>query len=78
MTAQGIGAALSTALAGFVVVQAGYSAAFLTLAAVAAAGLMVFLFAMPETKPRQESLSSDQKPERAAEDPVAARRSAAG
>ena len=33
LTAQGIGAALSTTLAGIVVVHAGYSAAFLTLAA---------------------------------------------
>ena len=55
MTAQGIGAALSTALAGLVVVRAGYSAAFLTLAAVAAVGLIVFLFAMQETKPQDEA-----------------------
>jgi MFS family permease len=48
-TAQGIGAALSTTLAGIVVVNAGYSAAFIMLAAVAAAGLLLFLFAMPET-----------------------------
>jgi MFS family permease len=49
ITAQGIGAALSTTLAGTVVVYAGYSAAFLTLAAVATIGLLVFFFAMPET-----------------------------
>jgi predicted MFS family arabinose efflux permease len=48
-TAQGIGAALSTTLAGVVVVHAGYSAAFITLAAVAATGLLLFFFAMPET-----------------------------
>src|SRR5580658_8634296 len=48
LTAQGIGAALSTTLAGVVVVHAGYSAAFLTLAAIAAAGLLLFYFAMPE------------------------------
>jgi MFS family permease len=48
-TAQGMGAALSTTLAGLVVVHAGYSAAFLTLAGVAAAGLALFWFAMPET-----------------------------
>jgi MFS family permease len=52
-TAQGIGAALSTTLAGIVVVRAGYSAAFVTLAAVAAAGLLLFLFAMPETAPAE-------------------------
>ena len=49
LTAQGIGAALSTTLAGVVVVDAGYSAAFLTLAAVALAGALVFFFGMPET-----------------------------
>jgi MFS family permease len=48
-TAQGIGAALSTTVAGFVVVSAGYSAAFLTLAGVAGAGLLLFWLAMPET-----------------------------
>jgi dipeptide/tripeptide permease len=41
-TAHGIGAAFSTTLAGLVVVNVGYSAAFLTLAAVAAAGLALF------------------------------------
>ena len=55
ITAQGVGAALSTTLAGLVVVHAGYSAAFLTLAGVAMAGLVLFLFAMPETKEQGES-----------------------
>ncbi len=50
-TAQGVGGALSTAVAGFIVVGAGYSAAFLTLAAVAAIGLLLYLFVMPETAP---------------------------
>jgi MFS family permease len=50
ITAQGIGAALSTALAGIVVVHAGYSAAFLTLAAIAVAGLALYFFVMPETQ----------------------------
>jgi MFS family permease len=50
VAAQGIGAALSTTLAGLVVVHAGYSAAFVTLGAVAAIGTFVFLFAMPETR----------------------------
>ncbi len=53
LTAQGIGAALSTTLAGLVVVSAGYSAAFLTLAAVATAGFVVFMVAMPETRTEQ-------------------------
>jgi len=52
ITAQGIGAALSTTLAGIVVVQAGYSAAFLTLAGVAIVGLGIYFFLMPETQPR--------------------------
>jgi MFS family permease len=47
---QGIGAALSTTLAGFVVVHPGYSAAFLTLAGVAAVGLALYVLAMPETR----------------------------
>jgi MFS family permease len=49
ITAQEIGAALSTAVAGFVVVAAGYSTAFLALAAIAATGLLLFWLAMPET-----------------------------
>ncbi|MBC3258629.1 MFS transporter [Pseudomonas paralactis] len=48
-TVFGLGAALSNSLAGFVVQQAGYNAAFLTLAAVAAVALMLLWLAMPET-----------------------------
>ena len=48
-TAQGVGASLSNALAGVIVVQAGYSTAFLTLAGIAVAGLALFWLAMPET-----------------------------
>ncbi|MDA9403820.1 MFS transporter [Bradyrhizobium sp. CCBAU 45389] len=50
ITAQGIGAALSTALAGFVVVGAGYSAAFITLGLIAAIGAVICLLALPETR----------------------------
>ncbi|SEN72022.1 MFS transporter [Bradyrhizobium sp. OK095] len=50
ITAQSIGAALSTTLAGFVVVGAGYSAAFITLGAVATVGAIVCLLALPETR----------------------------
>lgn len=54
-TATGIGAALSAAAAGTIVVAAGYDAAFLFLAAVAAVGLIGFAILMPETLPgRQE------------------------
>jgi hypothetical protein len=45
----GVSASLSTALAGVIMVKAGYSAAFLTLAAIAFAGLALFWLAMPET-----------------------------
>lgn len=58
-TALGIGAALSNAVAGLIVVNAGYSAAFLTLAAVAAAGFLLYQFAMPET---QEGSSVPREP----------------
>ena len=50
ITAQGIGAALSTSLAGLVVVHAGYSAAFLVLAGIAASGFLLYFFGMPETR----------------------------
>ncbi|MCR4538377.1 MFS transporter [Pseudomonas sp. 18.1.10] len=48
-TAFGLGAALSSSLAGFVVQQAGYNAAFLTLAGVAGVALALLALAMPET-----------------------------
>jgi len=48
-TVFGLGAALSSSLAGFVVQQAGYNAAFLTLAGVAAVALALLWLAMPET-----------------------------
>jgi MFS family permease len=50
-TAAGLGGALSAAVAGFIVIAAGYSAAFLFLAAIAAAGLALFVAMMPETGP---------------------------
>jgi MFS family permease len=53
IAAQGLGAALSTTLGGLVAAHAGYGAAFLTLAACAAAGFLLFLFAMPETMPKR-------------------------
>jgi len=51
-TAQGIGASLSGLAAGEIVDHFGYSAAFLALAAAAAAALTVFAFGMPETADR--------------------------
>lgn len=64
-TATGIGAALSTGVAGFIVVHAGYDAAFLFLAAVAAIGLGLFTMLMPETAPyqgRSRETSKDRVP----------------
>ncbi|WP_069882903.1 MFS transporter [Bosea sp. BIWAKO-01] len=49
-TAQGLGAALSASLAGIIIVSAGYSAAFLTLAAIACLGFVLYVVLMPETK----------------------------
>jgi MFS family permease len=57
-TAAGLGGALSAATAGFIVVEAGYNTAFLFLAAVAAAGLGLFVAMMPETGPNAVSLHS--------------------
>jgi predicted MFS family arabinose efflux permease len=54
-TAAGLGA-LSAAAAGFIVVSAGYSAAFLSLSAIAAAGLGLFIALMPETGPHAAPL----------------------
>jgi MFS family permease len=49
-TATGIGASLSTVLAGYVSDRFGSSTAFLGLASVAAAGLALIWFVMPETR----------------------------
>ncbi|MGG5289409.1 MFS transporter [Pseudomonas shirazensis] len=47
-----LGAALSPGIAGLVVQSAGYDAAFLTLAGIAAAAFVLVLVALPETSPR--------------------------
>ncbi len=47
----GVGAALSNVIAGWIVVAAGYDAAFISLGVVAAAGLTLYWAAMPETGP---------------------------
>jgi MFS family permease len=56
-TVFGLGAALSNGLAGLVVQQAGYSAAFLTLAAIAGAALVLLVVAMPETLNRGSTMA---------------------
>jgi hypothetical protein len=45
-------------VAGYIVTMAGYNAAFLTLAMVAAAGLLLMVIAMPETTPSSKGNSS--------------------
>jgi MFS family permease len=50
-TAAGVGGALSTAFAGLLVTLAGYSTAFLALAAISAGGFLMFVLLMPETRP---------------------------
>ncbi len=58
-TAAGLGGALSTSVAGLIVVGAGYSAAFLFLAAISAIGLVMFIVLMPETGPsKQDTIPS--------------------
>jgi MFS family permease len=61
-TAAGLGGALSAAVAGFIVVEAGYSAAFVSLAAVAGVGLAMFVSMMPETAPHASPLRAGNKP----------------
>jgi MFS family permease len=57
ITAQGIGAALCNTLAGFIVVGFGYSVAFLVLAGIAAAGFLLYLLGMKETRDEGEVVS---------------------
>jgi MFS family permease len=72
LTAQGIGAALSTTLAGVVVVRAGYSAAFLTLAGVALVGALVFFLGMPETFAREQKGPNERHGEKPVRAPATA------
>jgi MFS family permease len=57
-SAVGVGAALSTILAGYLFDQFGRGAAFFSLAGVAAVGAMLVLVLMAETRPRRGQLSS--------------------
>ena len=50
-TAQGLGASLSAALAGTIIVSGGYTLAFWTLAGIAVIGFVLYAVLMPETKP---------------------------
>ena len=58
-TLQGAGAALSTAVAGLVAARAGYDAAFLLLAGIAALALLLLLLLMPETRPAASARSDE-------------------
>jgi len=49
----GIGASLSTTIAGYAIDHFGATAAFLVLAGLGATGLMLLVIAMPETRPRE-------------------------
>ena len=56
--AWGLGAALSNAVAGFMVDRAGYNIAFLFLAAAALTAFMLFWIAVPETGRRNKRMDS--------------------
>jgi MFS family permease len=58
-TMWGVGAALSNVIAGWIVVAAGYDAAFISLGVVAAAGLTLYWAAMPETGPNAAAKGVD-------------------
>ncbi|MDT2021252.1 MFS transporter [Methylocella sp. CPCC 101449] len=64
-TAIGIGAALSTSFAGFIVVRAGYNSAFLFLAVIATIALALFWLAMPETYSEESDSGPQTAPEAA-------------
>ena len=61
-TAIGVGASLSTTLAGYVSDHAGSETAFIVLAAVAAAGLACIWTLMPETRPDDERPAREESP----------------
>ncbi len=70
-TVQGVGASLSASLAGVIIVTAGYSAAFVTLAAIAACGLVLYLVAMPETRGYEPPTDHGARPAPAARERMA-------
>ncbi|AWN42055.1 MFS transporter [Methylobacterium durans] len=58
-TAQGLGASFSATLAGVIIVAAGFSTAFLSLAGIAALGFVGYLFLMPESRGFDERARTD-------------------
>ena len=66
ITAQGLGAMLSTSLAGYVITHFGYSAAFLTLGGIACLAFALCAIALPETRPVETTSDRDlHKPDNA-------------
>lgn len=61
-TAFGLGAALSPGLAGLVVQGAGYDAAFMTLAAIAALAFLLLWLGMPETRNQPVAMQTQASP----------------
>ncbi|HEX2114442.1 MAG TPA: MFS transporter [Alphaproteobacteria bacterium] len=68
-TVQGVGGSLSNVAAGVIVVQAGYSMAFVLLASVATTALLLVLIAMPETRAAPAQAPAEPEP---AENPAPA------
>ena len=58
ITAQGVGPALSNILAGCIVQAAGYGAGFISLGMIAALGLVICYFGLPETRNAEPVLST--------------------
>lgn len=56
ITAQGVGAALSNLIAGWIVFKLGYNIGFLSLAGIGLAGLVTCYFGLPETRDLQPQL----------------------
>ncbi|UFW91968.1 MFS transporter (plasmid) [Bradyrhizobium barranii] len=71
--AWGLGAALSNSLAGVIVDAAGYNAAFLFLAAVATAALILFWLAVPETGEQGGSVETEVDEPRTPAQPILVR-----
>lgn len=70
-TTQGFGAAISATLAGLIIVSVGYSTAFIALGAIAGAGFLLYLVAMPETLGYQPTAAKTQPPSGGGRTPAA-------
>jgi predicted MFS family arabinose efflux permease len=70
-SAVGIGASLSTTLAGYMFDHFGAGLTFAGMAAVAFAGMMLVWLAMPETRPDAEATVPDAAGDRSSSSPLA-------